>query len=133
MSRKFVPAIGVYDNVITHEYELHIIGSTLDANGKYEFELCGINTIGQSPKCAPTSSIVYVEDRRAHYNQEMNVKLVRALSSTEINVTWSRPSNEEVNGKLLAYRILYVNTDYINTSKVKRLLFTQSNCLLLSI
>jgi len=32
---------------------------------------------------------------------------VEALSSTELNVSWSQPDEELVNGKLYAYKIVY--------------------------
>lgn len=107
------------DSLIEHEYELQVGG--LESNGKYEFELCGINVIGQSAKCVQTTSLVYMEDRRAHYDQT-NVRSVRALSSTEINVTWSRPSLDQINGELLAYRLVFVNNEFINNPKVRRMI-----------
>lgn len=62
-----------------------------------------------------------MEDRRPRFNQT-HIRSVRALSSTEINVTWSQPSDAQINGKLLGYRVVYVNNDYLQSGKVRRML-----------
>lgn len=96
-------------NTVKHELEL--VTNNLEPNGIYEFELCGINLIGQGVKCATTSSLVYMEDRRPLSIGNL-VKWVKPLSSTEINVTWNRVNEELINGNLYGYRVVYVNNDY---------------------
>lgn len=108
------------DDLIEHEYELQA-GGVFDPSGKYEFDVCGANMIGASTKCAQTQSLVYMEDRRAHYDQS-SVRSVRALSSTEINVTWSAPNPDEINGQLLGYRLVFVNNEFINSPKIRRMI-----------
>lgn len=106
-------------STIKHEYEL--ITNGLESNGKYEFELCGINLVGQALKCIQSLSITYMEDRKPEYDPNQ-IKLVKALSSTEINVTWTKATEEQINGKLLGYKLVYINNEFLRSSKLRRYL-----------
>jgi len=85
-------------------------------NGTYELKLCGINQIGIG-KCSNTQSLVYMEDtlpitliKRPNVTQPRSYQLltgIETLSSTELNVTWSQPNEQLINGKLYAYKIVY--------------------------
>ena len=48
------------------------------------------------------------------------IKSVKSLSSTEINVTWSRPKDEVINGNLYAYKILCINNELLDLEKLAK-------------
>lgn len=77
-------------------------------NGTYEIRVCGINQIGEG-ECT-LASLVYIEDRLPSLSESL-VKSVHALSSSELNVTWSPPTSDSINGVLYAYKIVYFKND----------------------
>lgn len=106
--------------VVKHSYEVtsSSLEMTIDDSGSlgiYEFELCGINMVGQAAKCARNNRLVYMDDRLPFVNPENSLlKSVSPLSSIELNVTWREASREEINGHLYAYKIVCIYQDYFD-------------------
>ena len=94
--------------IFRHTYEVY--SSALDSLGVYEFELCGINLVGQSLKCAKSQSLVYMEDRLPKIKGNL-LNSVQAVSSTEIDTRWRAASSEEANGRLYAYKLVCINNE----------------------
>ncbi|RNA08297.1 sidekick-1 isoform X1 [Brachionus plicatilis] len=80
-------------------------------------EICAINAIGQSPNCLKSKKLIYIEDRLPLYDKSM-IQSVKALSSTEINVTWKTPTEEFINGNLYGYKISCINNELLDTKKL---------------
>lgn len=96
--------------LIKHEY--FIENNYFLDNGTYEFYICGINLIGESKNCILSRKLVYMEDRLPRFDKNVDlIESITPLSSTELNVTWKHASRNDVNGKLLAYKILYFDNE----------------------
>jgi len=123
---------------ILHDYELE--DQVFLFNGTYEIKVCGINQVGEG-ECTYANSLTYMEDtlpvlfdreKFESYNYQTNtsiddivlIKSVNPLSSTELNIEWSHPNIESINGKLYAYKIVYFKNDldYIDSVKNKNLI-----------
>jgi hypothetical protein len=96
--------------MIKHEYLIE--NNYFIDNGTYEFYICGINLIGESKNCIHSRKLVYMEDRLPVFNKNIDlIESITPLSSTELNVTWKHANRNDVNGKLLGYKILYFDNE----------------------
>jgi len=96
--------------LIKHEYLIE--NNYFIDNGTYEFYICGVNLIGESKNCIHSRKLVYMEDRLPIFNKNIDlIESITPLSSTELNVTWKHANRNDVNGKLLGYKILYFDNE----------------------
>lgn len=55
------------------------------------------------------------------------IQSVKALSSTEINVTWTTPTEEYINGWLYGYKISCINNELLDTNKLSKYFSNQDS------
>jgi hypothetical protein len=110
-------------NFIKHSIRLDSLYNLNDLNSVVEFQLCPINAIGESFKCLAghmkntTNQLIYMSDRLPELSGNL-IRSVEAISSTELNVTWSRaeimPHLCKLNGQLIAYKLVYFKTEHLS-------------------
>lgn len=121
---RIISKIGSEFSLLKHQF---ILESQFTTNGTYELKLCGINQIGIG-KCSYTQSLVYMEDTlpalisinetSGAVASNQLIQNIETLSSTELNLTWSRPSSELIKGELYAYKVVYfVNKSPLSARK----------------
>ena len=90
----------------------------------YEWSVCGVNEAGSQSRaqCSLAAHLLYSSDRTPgaypigpeESASEHTRVSVDALSGTQLNVSWSRPSERVVNGRLYAYKLVYFASEFFD-------------------
>ena len=97
--------------IVDYPQNEHLI-KNLSPNGTYEITMSLVNSIGEGP---PSQFILfYMQD--ALPSRAPQIKQISSLSSNELSLSWSTPTEQTINGKLYGFKIYFIDTPLINNN-----------------